>query len=97
MDFTADIRSILGTHGDAVTLASGAVIRAFPGVASADDSMVGDAIVAGKTRTLRGATSDLSTVVPGQALTWSAKSYRVVAIQLFAMGQCTRLFLGSAT
>lgn len=94
-DPSGDIRAALAEIGDPITLAGGAVVYAFPSVATPEDSLEGDSIVPGKTKVLRFAAADVPDLVAGQLLTWNAKSYRVISAPLTAMGHVLRAFLGA--
>lgn len=93
-DPSGDLSAALAQIGDPVTLTGGAVVYAWPSVATPDDSLEGDSIVPGKTKVLRCTTADVAGVIAGNLLTWNAKSYRVIKAQLGAMGTVTRLFIG---
>lgn len=94
-DPSSDLLSILAEVGDPVTLQNGATVYAHPSVATQEDALEGDGVVAGKTRVLRVSASAAASVVSGQTLTWAGKSWRVVKVQLSAMGHMARLFLGA--
>ena len=96
LDPSNDLASALYEMGDPVTLLGGGIVYAISSIATTEDGLDGDSIVPGKTKVLRFATTDVPSVVAGQNLTWQAKTYRVVKIQLGSMGHITRAFLGSA-
>ncbi len=95
MDLLPDLREAMAEWSEPVTLPSGTVVQAVPGVASLQDALNGDAIVQGRTRTLRFITSDIEGLRPGLNVTWQGKSWRVLSDQLAAMGLLTRVFLGA--
>jgi len=96
MDLSQDLRDALAEFAEPVTLTGGAVVMAAPSVASSQDALGGETIVAGRTRVLRFVTADIPDLVPGNSLTWAGKTWRVINIQLAAMGQLSRVFLGSS-
>ena len=95
MDLAEDLRLMLTDLGEPVTLPNGNAISGVPGLASSEDQLVGDTIVANKTRTLRVATADIPGVVSGVLVAWNAKSYRVVHLSTLGLGAYTKLFLGA--
>lgn len=97
MDLSADLRDALAEFAEPVTLTGGAVVMAAPSVASAQDALGGETVVAGRTRVLRFVSADIPALVPGSTLTWASKTWRVTQIQLAAMGQLTRVFLGASS
>ena len=95
MDLSADLRDALGEFAEPVTLADGTVIQGAPSVASSQDTLDGgESIVAGRTRVIRLVTVDAPGLASGQTLTWNGKQWRVLQVQLAAMGQLLRVFLG---
>lgn len=95
-DVAGDLRLMLaGSFGEPVTLASGAIVRANASVASVDDSLGGDGIIAGKTLVLSLATVDVPGIKARALLTFRGTSYAVNHLQLRAQGNLTRLFLGA--
>lgn len=95
MDLSADLRDALGEFAEPVTLADGTVIQGAPSVASSQDTLEGgESIVAGRTRVIRLVAADAPTLASGQTLSWNGKSWRVLQVQLAAMGQLLRVFLG---
>jgi len=95
MDLTPDLREAMADWSEPVTLASGATVQAVPGIASTQDSLSGDSIVEGRTRTLRFLSVDIPGLTPGQLVTWREQQWRVLNYQLAAMGNLTRIFLGA--
>jgi len=95
-DVAADIRRMLSDslHGE-VTLASGAVIRCDPSVASADDAFGGDGIIAGQTLVLAVATDDIPGVKARSLVTYKGQAYAINHRMLRSQGNVTRLFLGA--
>lgn len=95
-DVAADIRLMLaGPFGEPVTLSTGAIVRANPTVASVDDALGGDGIIAGQTLVLSVATADIPGVKARSTLTFRGKAYGVNHVALRAEGALSRLFLGA--
>ena len=94
-DPSSDLRSILASVGDPVTLPGGGMVYAHTSVATLEDAVDGDSVVAGRTRVLRFAAADVPALAHGQTLTWSARPWRVVKLQLGGMGTFIRAFLGA--
>ena len=89
-----DARSMTKDFGEPVTLASGTGVTGVPGVASVEDTVVGENVTAGRTRTLRFASADVPDLQPTRdTLTWNSQLWRVVHIQLSGGGSVTRAFL----
>jgi len=95
MDLLPDLREAMAEWSEPVTLPSGAVVQAVPGVASDRDALSGDSIVEGRTRTLRFITADIPGVIPGSTVIWQGKAWSILNCQLAAMGNLTRVFLGA--
>lgn len=85
---------MLADFGQAVALPGGATVLANPGLASAQDTLGGEAIVAGRTRTLKFVTADVPDMVEGYALTWAGQPWRVNVIHYFAEGYGLQAFIG---
>ena len=95
VDVAGDLRSILaGDFGADVTLASGVTIRANPSVATVEDALGTDAVIAGYTRAITFATADAPAIL-GQTLTYAGQSWKVIHRQFRAQGNLTRAFLGA--
>jgi hypothetical protein len=95
VDLSADLRDALGEFAEPVTLPNGSVVQGAPSVASSQDSLDGgETIVAGRTRVLRLVAADAPDLREGQNLTWNSRQWRVLRVQLAAMGQLLRVFLG---
>lgn len=94
MDLSADLRDALGEFAEPVTLADGTVIQGAPSVASSQDTIMGETIIAGRTRVLRLVAADAPDLASGQTLTWNSRQWLVLQVQLAAMGQLLRVFLG---
>ena len=94
-DPTSEIRSILGEVGDPVTLWDGRVVNGSHSVATAEDALAGDMVLAGRTKVLRFATADVAGLEETKTLTWGGKVYKVTLVQLAARGALTRAFLGA--
>lgn len=79
----------------AVTLSNGHVVDALPGMADADDTLLGTGTeITGTERTLRFLTADTDGLVKnGASLTWNGTAYRVKHTQLLASGLVTKVFL----
>lgn len=95
MDLAGDLRLMLADLGEPVTLPDYGVILGVPGFATTEEQLVGDTIVAGKTRTIRVVAEDIPGVVPGVLITWNAKAYRVLHTTTLGLGAYTKLFLGT--
>jgi len=78
------------------TLESGLTVACTPGVASSEDALTGKASVAGKDFVLRVASADVPGIKSGQALVWNQKTWIANHIELTALGEQTRVFLGSS-
>jgi len=97
-DIAADLRAILDTDfGEPVTLSSGAVVYAVPGLATGEENLGGDVVITSNTRTLRFATADVPGLKSRDLLSWGGKPWRVIHVQLAAMGNVTRAYLGSTS
>ena len=55
---------------------------------------MGETIIAGRTRVLRLVSADAPDLASGQTLTWNSRQWLVLQVQLAAMGQLLRVFLG---
>ena len=96
VDVAGDLRLMLaGDFGEPVTLASGAIVRCNASVASVDDSLGGDGIIAGKTLCLSLASADVPTIKARDLVTFRGASCSVNHVQLRAQGNLTRIFLGT--
>lgn len=95
MDLIPDLREAMAEWSEPVTLPSGAVVQAVPGVASLQDALNGDSITEGRTRTLRFITVDIPDLVDGSTVIWRGKAWGILSNQLAAMGNLTRVFLGA--
>lgn len=94
MDLSADLRDALGEFAEPVTLPNGTVVQGAPSVASSQDTIMGETIIAGRTRVLRLVAADAPALASGQTLTWNSRQWLVLQVQLAAMGQLLRVFLG---
>lgn len=94
MDLSADLRDALGEFAEPVTLPDGTVVQGAPSVASAQDTLMGETIIAGRTRVLRLVEADAPGLEAGQKITWNSRQWLVLQVQLAAMGQLLRVFLG---
>jgi len=97
MDLSQDLRDALAEFAEPVTLAGGAVVLGAPSVASSQDALEGETVVAGRTRVLRFVSVDVPNLAPGSTLTWAGKTWRVTQVQLAALGQISRVFLGASS
>lgn len=96
MDVAADLRAMLaGPVGSPVIFAGGVTVRANASVASIDDSLGGEGIIAGRTRILTFASADVPTLKAGDLLTWNNTQWKVTRIVLASQGWVTRAFLGA--
>lgn len=95
-DVAADIRLMLaGDFGEPVVLSGGTIVRANVSVATVEDSLGGDGIIAGKTMVLSLATDDVPGIKARSTLTVRGVLYGVNHIALRADANLTRLFLGA--
>jgi hypothetical protein len=99
MTLADDLRSMLDSSADlcpgpkAVTLKSGAIVQALPGIASREDVAMGGETINGTERTLRFATEDVPGLKAGDPLTWNSKRWVVIYPQLIGNGSLTKVFL----
>jgi len=87
---------MMADRGQPVGLPGGATVAAIPGMASSQDSLGGESIVAGRTRTLRFVTADVPAMVEGSLLTWASQAWRVNAIHYLEEGYALQAFIGKA-
>jgi hypothetical protein len=99
VNIAADLRRCLSTdfgQPNTCTLPGGAVVPCLPSVASNEDTLGGESIIAGQTRVLRIAVADAPTLQTGQTgLMWNAKTWRAIKVELAAGGNLLRVFLGT--
>ena len=95
-----DLRNILASAATltdlptAVILASGAVVEAFPGLATVNDTVLGaPGSINGDERTLRFVAADVLGLKGRDLLVWNGKSWRVKHPQLLANGAVVKAFL----
>ena len=98
-DVAADLRRALGTAWGQCghcTLPGGAVVPCVPSVATTEDALGGEAIVAGRTRVLRIAAADAPGLKEADAgLLWNGAAWRVNKLELRAAGHLLLVFLGT--
>ena len=85
---------MMADRGEPVTLAGGAVVLAVPGVASVQDSLGGEAIISGRTRSLTFITADAGAVTEGSLMTWAGQSWRVNVTRYLDEGFRLQAFVG---
>jgi len=95
-DPSADLRLMMADRAEPVTLAGGAIVSATPGVASNQDTLGGEAIISGRTRTLSFVTADVPGMREGTLLTWNLQAWRVNSTALEDAGYRLKAFLGKA-
>lgn len=98
-DVSADLRRCLadsfGTLGTC-TLPGGAVVVCRSSVATNDDALGGDSIIAGRTRVLRITAADAPNLKDGDTgLLWNSITWRVNKLELAAGGFLLLVFLGT--
>lgn len=77
-----------------VTLKSGAVVEARPGVASVNDTVLGTpGAINGDERTLTILAIDAPGIKAGDPLTWADKAWKVKHPQLLANGALVKVYL----
>jgi hypothetical protein len=94
MDPSADFRVMVADWGQPVIMPGGATVSAIPGIATAQDSLGGDSIVAGRTRTLKFVSADVPDLVEGVLVIWSGRTWQVNSIALMADGWQSLAFIG---
>jgi len=86
---------MLVDFGQPVTLTGGAVVQGIPGMASIQDSLGGEAIISGRTRTLKFCAADAPALAEGNTLAWAGTTWRINATRYFAEGYGLQVFLGA--
>jgi hypothetical protein len=78
----------------AVTLKTGVVVEALPGVATLNDQVLGaGGEISGDERTLRFVAEDVPGIRAGDPLGWDSKSWKVKHVQRMANGSFAKTFL----
>ena len=95
MNPSQDIRAMLVDFGQSVTLTGGAVVLGIPCMASIQDSLGGEAIVSGRTRTLKFCAADVPALAEGNTLTWGGTLWRINSTHYLAEGFVLQVFLGA--
>ena len=103
MDLSRDVQTMIrlstpfsGGLPTSVRLPSGVVVEAAVGVASLDETILHDNIVAGVTRTLCFDTSQVDGLRTQQNVFWNGKFWGVLQTSLGGYGSTTTAFLGTA-
>ena len=80
----------------AVILPSGVVVQAVVGLASVDESLIHENIVAGLTRKLTMSTSQIGNLKTQANVIWNGQTWGVTQTSLEGNGVATVAFLGTA-
>lgn len=94
-DVASDVLAAMADFGETVILPGGRIVLGLPSVASVEDSLNGDSIVPGRTRTIRFQAGDVAELKARDLLSWSGKTWAVNHIALKAAGRIAIAFLGA--
>lgn len=94
-DVASDVLAAMADFGETVILPGGRIVLGLPSVASVEDSLNGDSIVPGRTRTIRFRADDIDDLKARDIIAWSGKNWAINHIALKAAGRIAIAFLGA--